>query len=414
MRTVQEALSSTSEISRKRSLFGFVLGMGFMEGLVFNFLPVSFTTFQHIFHVSLEELGRSQLISFAGATFFGLIGGAVVMKFNNRRAAIGAFAGLAVALTGIGASVVFGTVLIAAFLLGFALVALEVVSGSIITDSFPQQRQPVFFFWGLVNAAGATAGPAFLGFWLSMRGVGSGTWRVGYLSLVLPLAAIVIWGTLLRSSESQSSDANIEQKSSSIKVTREVLSRPDLYLVSLMMFLHGIAQMGMISWIGELYQQKYSISVEQAAILISLNSAGFFVGRSLLGWLTRKRYIPELLVLGICALGGTVAFAATIAAPNYWVGLLGFTAGGVFISGDGPSIYSYTGLRFEGRTAVAFALMNVLGNTGAAAGPYLIGRLGESAGLSAGIWLMPVFSLGLAALAFGRFLQERILDSRPV
>jgi nitrate/nitrite transporter NarK len=88
----------------------------------------------------------------------------------------------------------------------------------------------------------------------------------------------------------------------------------------------------------------------------------------------------------------------------------------MFISGDGPSLNSYTGFRFLGKSAIAFALIGAFGNIGAAVGPYLIGTLGSRLGLERAIWFMPVFSLALAVLALVCYLKDKragLLALRP-
>jgi fucose permease len=188
---------------------------------------------------------------------------------------------------------------------------------------------------------------------------------------------------------------------------RQILSNSTIYLIGLAFFLHGLAQVGMVSWIGQLYQLRFKIDAAQAAYFISINSAGFFVGRSLLSWITARWKIPELVILSISAGGGTLAFIASIVAKTYFSGLFMFAIAGMFISGDGPSISSYTGARFVGRSAMAFALMGGFGNIGAAAGPYLTGFLGNQLGLEQAIWFMPVFSFVLALLALIWYMQTR-------
>jgi fucose permease len=187
---------------------------------------------------------------------------------------------------------------------------------------------------------------------------------------------------------------------------RAILAKPTIYALGVAIFLHGVSQVGMVSWTGQLYQKKLSIDAARAAYFISVNSMGFFGGRLLLSWITARWKIPELLVLTACAAGGTLAFAGTIAAHDYGIGLALFAIAGFFISGDAPSINSYAGARFAGQSATAFSLMNGIGNIGGGAGPYLTGAIGNRFGLTAGIRLMPVFSMSLAAMALAWHLRQ--------
>jgi fucose permease len=192
-----------------------------------------------------------------------------------------------------------------------------------------------------------------------------------------------------------------------VDVAQEVLRRRAFYGICLAILLHGIYQVGMVAWVGQLFRVRSGIDAAQSAYFISSNSIGFFIGRSVLTWITSRRPISDLLLMGICASGGTISFAATCMAGGYWTGLLAFAIAGAFVSGVGPATNALTGRHFPEHAATAFALMNGFGNVGAAAGPYLIGAIGQRFGLERGIWLMPLFSLALALLSFGWFLRRR-------
>ena len=84
-----------------------------------------------------------------------------------------------------------------------------------------------------------------------------------------------------------------------------------------------------------------------------------------------------------------------------------FTLAGIFVSGNGPSLSSYVGMRFSSQLATAYALYGGFNAVGAAVGPYLIGAVGNRYGVEVSIWLGPLFSLSLAILAMGWFLHEK-------
>lgn len=392
----------------KDTAFWFVMALAFTFGGVFSFFPVTFPAFQRTFSANLEQMGRIQLVSFASGLVFAVGGGWFARRLGLRGAAVAALLLLAGGLTAVGSAPAFPVVLLGAGCFGFALAGVGVVGNSIISERFPERQQSIFFASGMSGALGATLGPAALGRWLAYAQQSGGTWRSGYYFAAALLTLIAISGLLLRADSLPRETASSEKGADPLPGLKDMLCKPVLYLAGLAMLFHGLAQVGMISWTGQLYQKRLSIDAAQAAYFLSLNSAGFLAGRLLLGWITARRRIPQLLLLGLCATGGTLAFVATIVSPQYLLGLTAFALAGVFISGDAPSLNSYVGLRFAGRTATAFAVLAGIGNVGCATGPYLVGLIGNRFSLQGAIWLMPLFGLGLAALAFAWFVRERL------
>lgn len=393
---------------RNRQLLWFVLVLGFLEGAVINFLPVTFPIFKNVFGATLEEMGRTQALFFSSSLIFSAIGGWCIGRLGVRLVATTSVLILALALSAIGGVPSFQAVLAGAFCLGLAVTSIVVVCFTIINDFFPAQRQSIFFLFAIGEGAGATIGPAALGRWLNLAEAGQASWQTGYFIAAGFSLVLALWSLRLRRTSllrAAGGGANVE---TSLGIMRNVLSKPAIYIIGLAMFLHTVAQVGMVSWIGQLHQKKLGIGAGMAADFISLNSAGFFVGRLAFGWLTARRKIPELLVLTVCAAMGTLGFVGAIAASNYAAGLLCFALAGVFISADAPSINSYTGRRFVSESATAFSLMNGIGNLGGAAGPYLVGVISDNLGLTTGIWLLPLFSAALALLGLCWYIKGGI------
>ena len=80
---------------------------------------------------------------------------------------------------------------------------------------------------------------------------------------------------------------------------------------------------------------------------------------------------------------------------------------GVFVSGNGPSINSYLGMRFKDQAKTAFSLMSGISYIGGAVGPYLVGYLGSLYGLEESMWIDPLFSVSLAVVALLWLLREK-------
>jgi predicted MFS family arabinose efflux permease len=191
--------------------------------------------------------------------------------------------------------------------------------------------------------------------------------------------------------------------------TKEVLRDSAFRSAVLLCFCHGLAQAGMVTFVGQLYIRKVHVDPAHAAYLLSAEGAGIVGGRLIFAWITSLWNIHELKVIAMCAAAETVAFTATILAPNYLTGIIMFAVGGVFISAVGPSLSSYLGRRLQDRLGTAFSLFAGLGNMGAALGPYIIGVLGTDFGIERGILFAPLFSALLSATGLLRYLSERRL-----
>ncbi|MFN7992712.1 MAG: MFS transporter [Bryobacteraceae bacterium] len=401
-----QSASGSASVWRDPALW-FVLAAAFAYGAVFNVLPVMFPAFRSEFGANFEELGRTQLLFFISSLLVSALGGWFIGRAGFRRAAAGSIALLAVGLLTIAAAPRFAAVLAGAFLFGLAISALVVVCNSIVSEHFGERRQSVFSVFGILDAVGAIVGPAVLGWFL---GAGRpGAWRGVCAGMAAGLLLLGAWVLFLRPKNGWQAPARFEGASEHMAEIGGILGRLTIYGIGLATFLHGVAQVGMISWVGQFFQKTHGIGSDRAAYFISVNSAGFFAGRSLLTWITSRRPLPELAVLAVSAGGGTIAFLCTVFAPDYWTALACFAVAGFFISGDAPSMNSYTGLRFAGRTATAFALLSGIGNIGGAAGPYVTGLIAARAGIERGIRFIPAFSLALAGLAIVWYLRT----SRP-
>lgn len=391
----------------KDPLFWFVMALGFGYGVVFNFLPVTFPVFKREFGATLEQMGQSQFLFSISSLVFSVIGGWMIARLGLKRAAIAGLFLAGGALLAIGDARSFLLVLLGAFFFGLAIFALVVIGSSIISGHFAEKRQSIFLLSGLSDAGGAMVGPAALGWWFVHADRSGGSWRTGYYLSAGGLGVLLIWAILIRSDRMPQEGSDTKTGAAAFATMGKVLRSPLIYMVSLLGFFHGLAQSGMLSFIGQLYQRRLGVNAAQAAYFISVNMGGCLAGRLLFGWITARWKIPELCVLAACAAAETLAFVATIVAPNYWVGIGMYTIAGIFISANGPSLNSYLGMRFAGRTATAFALFAGLGNIGAALGSYLTGVVGNRLNLEIGIWSGPVFSAVLSALALIWFLRER-------
>jgi len=389
----------------REQAFWFILTLNFAWAAVYNFLPVTFPVFRRFFHASFEELGRSQFLFFIAGLFFSVIGGWFVDRLGLKRATVVTLVCLACSVAFIGAAWSFRLVLVDAFLFGLAVAALTVVYSAMTCECYPEKRQSVFLISGIAGGVGGVLGPTVQGKWLLQAERTGASWGASYYAAAGLLGLLIMWAMLLRRGTLPERKLNMDGITGPTSAMKSIITKPAMHAIGLAYLIHGVAQGGMISWVGQVYQSRHSINNAQAAYFISFELMGMLAGRSTLSWITARWKIPDLLLLAVCAAATTLAFAATLISGTYPAGLISFAIAGFFVSGNGPAISSYTGMRFGDQTATAFAILGGIGNIGSAGGPYLIGFLGARFSLETGIWLMPVSMLALAIFAFGWFLR---------
>jgi len=391
----------------KDPLIWFVLGLYFISTAIMNFLPVTFPIFRRVFGSTLEQLGRIQVCYYGSAVVFTIGGGWFVGRLGYRRAIVVALAAIAASLVIVGSAQSYTIVLVGAFCFGLGVLSISVTTASIIGEHFGAIRQRLFLLQGISGSTGNIIGPAALGWWLgNVERLGT-SWRIGYYATAVLVALLVFWPWLLRSESLGRHSDDPRATSSAASDFKYILRQPAMHMIFLLTTLHGLTEGGMISFVGQLYQKKLAVDAAQAAYFLSSHAAGFLAGRSLLSWITAHRKIPELVILSACAAGGTLFFAATIISSSYVWGLVFMGLAGVFVSGNGPSINSYLGMRFKDQAKTAFSLMSGISYIGGAGGPYLVGYLGSLYGLQESMWIDPLFSVSLAVVALLWFLREK-------
>lgn len=388
------------EIARD-PFFPFLVSMGGVLGLSVPFLPPLFPAFQATFGASYEQLGRTQLIMFLSGLAFSVVGGRISAIFGYRRTIVLVLSVEAAGLVLVAIAPSFAILLGGVALLGFGYMGLLGATGASISVCYTNRRQSIYFIWGILGAVGSMAGPAILGWWVAHAAATGVSWRWGIWVVFAIVAAAAMWGALLRTNVLGADSAGHGGSTGSASEMRDIFRAPVFFIASFWLFFYSLGQMGMMSWIGQIYRERYCIDAARAAYLISVNATGFLVGRIILTWLTARRHLPELFLLAACATGTALSYSASIAAGTYVTGMIAFGFAGFFAAAAMPFAQSYFGLRFPGKTATAFALLNGMGNIGAAVGPYLIGLIGGAFGLEAGIWAMPAFMVSVGVSALG-------------
>jgi CP family cyanate transporter-like MFS transporter len=387
-----------------RRILIFIYSLALLQGLTIMLMPPLFRRVGAAFGVGMARQGQLQSAFYFGALIVGLGGGILFDRLGAKRAAVGA-----ILLIGIGACVM-GTapshpvVIAGCVLFGMGNGWLSVVFAAPVALRFNERRQKIFTWAMLFLAVGGMIGPYLLSFVLER----APSWR----SVLLGLGGLLLAGGVLfaavRTPVLDTIRRSSERREGSYFA---VLRRGRLGRSPQLFLLHGVSGGILVAWVGRLYPDRLSISDERAALLLSVNAAGFFIGRLILGiWLAGK--LPDRVLLGICAGGGAIAYVLVVVGYSYTLALVVMCGFGMLMSGDAPSIHSFVARQFASSAALAFAAVQTMGALGSSAGPWFTGWLGETYGLHRAIWFGPLFLSSLCVMSFGWELVDRLREGR--
>ena len=259
------------------------------------------------------------------------------------------------------------------------------------------------FSVGLVIAAVA-AGEMLI------RGV---SWRTVYLPWI-PAALIVAWLFAARHYPRPVAPPEAADGTGAASIAR-FLKSPVFWVLVVAMVMGGGCEAGMTFWGANFTEREFGATDRTAALTVAVFGAFMAVGRFGTGALvTRMRPITLMQVsAGLCAL-------ATLGL--YFVqGLYGawamYALGGLFVACFWPTLLAVAALEIESGSAALFALLAAAGIAGCGLFPWVIGKVGDLAGLRAGSLVLPIsmvielLTLLVAARLAGNGDESRVSPS---
>jgi ACS family tartrate transporter-like MFS transporter len=169
---------------------------------------------------------------------------------------------------------------------------------------------------------------------------------------------------------------------------------------------------GMMFWLPQVIKAMSSLSPLAVGVLAALPWVGVALGMMLNSWhsdKTQERYRH----LGVALATGMIALLFTSAIPPSPWSLLLLFIGGVGLGGAQGVFWSIpTAFLHRSAAAAGITLINLVGNVGSLAGPYVIGIiLQQSGSFSAPIWFVAaVMGAGTLLLASLRFSERRAIS----
>jgi fucose permease len=375
------------------------------QAIVNNIAPLLFIVFQTQYHVPYEMLGRLVLMNFAVQLVTDLVAVKLMDRLGYRVPLVLAHV---LCVIGLVLLAVLPSVLTSAYLaLSLAIVVYAIGGGllevlvSPIVDALPSPPEGKaaamsllhsFYCWGQVVVV--------LGTTLLLAQIGRGAWQaLPLVWVVVPLVNAVVFVRVplppAVPDEARTPLGGLFTSSA-------------FAAVLMLMFCAGAAELTMSQWSSLFAEQALGlpkVSGDLAgpclfAALMGLGRFAYGVGGE------RLRLVPVLLACGTLA---TICYLAAALSKNPLLSLLGCALCGLAVSLLWPGTFSLASSRFPTGGVAMFAILAMLGDAGAAAGPWLAGAVADTApgGLRTGLLVGTIFPLGVVVTALTYAVARR-------
>ena len=175
------------------------------------------------------------------------------------------------------------------------------------------------------------------------------------------------------------------------------LPRGPLLLLGVLASMGLIAEGAMYDWSVLFMKQERASTASTAALAYASFSGAMAAGRFGGDWVRARVKAPQLMrASGVLA---AVGMALALAVPSPAVALVGFALVGLGLSNVVPVLFSAAGQVPGVSPAHGIAAVSSVGYLGMMAGPPLIGLIAEHASLAAGLVVVVVFAVFMAASA---------------
>ena len=242
-------------------------------------------------------------------------------------------------------------------------------------------------------------------------------YRLGYLALLVPLAALVLAFATARFpgpvADGTRDERSPEGTFSAVAPKAEGgTGRWDLYRDRSLLLVAAIACLGLLAegemehWSGIYLRDTLGLAAIVGGSGVAVFYGAMALGRLAIGWLVgRIGNRRTLLASGALAAGGMLLALATTS-PALVVG--GFLLVGLALAAVAPLAFSVAGETVPDRAGSAVSVVTTIGYGGFLLGPPLVGGLAEATGLRAALGIIAV--AGLAVFVLSLALREPEAD----
>lgn len=330
--------------------------------------------------------------------FFCLVTGKIIAVCGKRRAMFGGLALYAAVTFAFARAHAFAAACVCMTFMGALATFIEAVGMDLVDDMAESDAAENLTMTHGIAGIGMVGGVTYSGLMLSA----GYDWRTIYTVLSMAVAAIAVVFLLTRFPKMHAS------ASGSVRELFGWLTRRELYPTYAALFLYVGAEGAVTGWLATFMTDNLGYSALAASLATGAVWAVVTVGRIVCARLVGVTYTVRTLVsflTVLCAAG--VLLAAGVSSPVlFWAALVLIGAG---LSGQWPLIAS-TALGSDQNGGTAMSMILFFGYFGAAVIPYLIGLVGDAAGLRVALTVSAAVFLALGAVV--RFVMPRRISEK--
>jgi fucose permease len=245
---------------------------------------------------------------------------------------------------------------------------------------------------------GAFIGPLILTFIIS-KGI---DWKYSYIILSLICLINFIYFLFINIP-----DTRLKKIRGSIKTFKPVTLDKGavFFLLVFAIFFYVSAEMGLVIWFPTFLRLNKLFSSILASQVLSFFWLSFVAGRLLIGFLTKKvKILNILLVVTILSIPSILLGIYT---ENKFLIIFAFVLTGLLFSGIWPLIVSLGGLRYPSKRDFVVSILVMAGGVGGLFSPWLIGKVFSSLNLLFALNIIYIFLFFLIALIISLVIIDR-------
>lgn len=245
---------------------------------------------------------------------------------------------------------------------------------------------------------GAFIGPLILTFIIS-KGI---DWKYSYIILSLICLINFIYFLFINIP-----DTRLKKIRDSIKTFKPVTLDKGavFFLLVFAIFFYVSAEMGLVIWFPTFLRLNKLFSSLLASQVLSFFWLSFVAGRLLIGFLTKKvKILNILLVVTILSIPSILLGIYT---ENKFLIIFAFVLTGLLLSGIWPLIVSLGGLRYPSKRDFVVSILVMAGGVGGLFSPWLIGKVFSSLNLLFALNIIYIFLFFLIAIIISLVIIDR-------
>lgn len=371
-------------------------------GIVIGFLGPLLVPISKSFQLSLAQVGFPVVFNSMGFLLATFALASFWRVYRARR--LLTFSSLFLLLSLLGISLLHTSlivVLVLLFFVGFSAGILHTGLDSLLSEAFGRMRARYLNILHIFVSLGALAGPLLVGLILTY----SEKWYLvcflmGLLSFPLP---ITFWNKRLYKSATFSRTREAIDNLRQNKSVNWGFFWPIVFAI----FLYVGIESSFASWTPVFLVKARDVSTAIASYKISIFWLAMIGGRWLFSRFFYKVDLSRSLIIG--AAGGALSIMLSFLSKERALILWFMACSGLLFSYAYPSLLALGGNVFPNSIGFVMGILTAGGFLGSMFFPWLIGPISEAIGLTKGVFVIPLLSIGLASvlLYFHHFLAKK-------